>query len=53
MRRAGALIAILALAGCGGGALIATVRGGGYMFTAAVAKSDGARTAQAKPASRG
>jgi two-component system OmpR family response regulator len=40
-------------AAAGGGALIATVRGGGYMFTAAVAKSDGAQPGQAKPASSG
>ncbi len=36
----------------GGGALIATVRGGGYMFTAAVARSDGTRSALAKPAAK-
>jgi two-component system, OmpR family, response regulator len=33
----------------GGGMLIATVRGGGYMFTAAAAKSDGTKSDQAKP----
>jgi len=37
----------------GSGALIATVRGGGYMFTAAVARSDGTKSAFAKPASKG
>jgi two-component system OmpR family response regulator len=37
----------------GSGALIATVRGGGYMFTAAVARSDGIKSAFAKPASKG
>jgi two-component system OmpR family response regulator len=36
----------------GGGALIATVRGGGYMFTAAIARSDGIRSASAKPAAK-
>ncbi len=36
----------------GAGALIATVRGGGYMFTAAVVRSD-ARASLAKPAAKG
>ncbi|HEY1382953.1 MAG TPA: response regulator [Dongiaceae bacterium] len=36
-------------AASGGGGLLATVRGGGYMFTAAVAKSDGGRSDQGKP----
>jgi len=35
----------------GGGALIATVRGGGYMFTAAITRSDAARSV--KPAAKG
>jgi hypothetical protein len=33
--------------------LIATVRGGGYMFTAATARSDAVRSGPAKPASKG
>jgi two-component system OmpR family response regulator len=37
----------------GNGALIATVRGGGYMFTAAVVRSDGTRSQLAKPAAKG
>jgi two-component system OmpR family response regulator len=37
----------------GGGALIATVRGGGYMFTAGVTRSDAARPTPAKPATKG
>ena len=37
----------------GSGALIATVRGGGYMFTAAVARSGAAMSALAKPAGQG
>jgi two-component system, OmpR family, response regulator len=37
----------------GNGALIATVRGGGYMFTAAVVHSDGTRSQLAKPAAKG
>jgi two-component system, OmpR family, response regulator len=37
----------------GGGGLIATVRGGGYMFTASVARNDTARTGQIKPAAKG
>jgi DNA-binding winged helix-turn-helix (wHTH) protein len=37
----------------GAGALIATVRGGGYMFTAAVSRSDTSKPALAKPASKG
>jgi two-component system OmpR family response regulator len=36
----------------GAGALIATVRGGGYMFTAAVARAD-AKASLAKPAAKG
>jgi two-component system OmpR family response regulator len=45
-------------AASGSGALIATVRGGGYMLTAAVSKFDGTRSDQersgvAKPASKG
>ncbi|WP_119301442.1 response regulator [Dongia deserti] len=37
----------------GSGALIATVRGGGYMFTAGVTRSDTARSGSAKPAAKG
>jgi len=37
----------------GGGALIATVRGGGYMFTASIARSDGTKSGLAKPAAKG
>jgi two-component system, OmpR family, response regulator len=37
----------------GSGALVATIRGGGYMFTAAVTRSDGTRSAVAKPAAKG
>ena len=42
----------LETAAAGSGALIATVRGGGYMFTAAVVRSDG-RPGLAKPAAKG
>jgi two-component system OmpR family response regulator len=37
----------------GGGALIATVRGGGYMFTASVTRSDASKSAPATPAAKG
>jgi two-component system OmpR family response regulator len=37
----------------GAGGLIATVRGGGYMFTAAVARSDAAKSAAANSAAKG
>ncbi len=37
----------------GAGALIATVRGGGYMFTAAVTRPDAAKAGSAKPAAKG
>src|SRR4030095_2684567 len=37
----------------GAGALIATVRGGGYMLTAAVTRADGARSTPARPAAKG
>ena len=40
-------------AAAGAGALIATVRGGGYMLTAAVARTDGARPTPARPAAKG
>jgi two-component system OmpR family response regulator len=40
-------------AAAGGGALIATVRGGGYMLTAAVTRTDGARSTPARPAAKG
>ena len=43
----------LEAAATGGGALIATVRGGGYMFTAAIARTGAAAAALAKPASKG
>ena len=43
----------LEAAAVGAGALIATVRGGGYMFTAAVTRSDPARSAAARPATKG
>jgi two-component system OmpR family response regulator len=40
-------------ASAGAGALIATVRGGGYMLTAAVSRTDGARIASTRPATKG
>jgi len=40
-------------ASAGAGALIATVRGGGYMLTAAVTRTDGAKSAPARPAAKG
>jgi two-component system OmpR family response regulator len=40
-------------ASAGAGALIATVRGGGYMLTAAVTRSDGASSTLARPAAKG
>src|SRR5262245_3009877 len=40
-------------AAAGGGALIATVRGGGYMLTAAVTRADGAKSPPARPAAKG
>ena len=40
-------------AAAGAGALIATVRGGGYMLTAAVTRTDGARPTPARPAAKG
>ena len=43
----------LEAAASGGGALIATVRGGGYMFTAVIARSDGTKPGLAKPAAKG
>ena len=43
----------LEAAASGAGALIATVRGGGYMLTAAVTRSDGTRSGLTKPASKG
>src|SRR5262245_20275798 len=43
----------LEAAAAGAGALIATVRGGGYMFTATVTRSDPVRPAGARPATQG
>jgi two-component system OmpR family response regulator len=43
----------LEAAAAGGGGLIATVRGGGYMFTATVARTDAGRTGHTKPAAKG
>ena len=40
-------------ASAGAGALIATVRGGGYMLTTAVRRADGGKSAPARPASKG
>ena len=40
-------------AAAGAGALIATVRGGGYMLTAAVTRADGTRSTPARPAAKG